>query len=308
MSDVFLSYAREDLSHAERLARALEAAGWSVWWDRSIPAGKTFDEVIEAKLEAARCVVVLWSRAAVASDWVREEASEGKRRGILVPVLIESEVKVPLGFRRIQAADLADWDGSDTDSSFQQLVRDIGSVRTGESRPVLRIVPAPPGARLLFLVEALVIEDDTHLVLGADPVARETHEEPGGLLEAARASIQPVPGMLVVRGERPVRIHAIVHDLDEQPSWREEWVASALGEIIREVGTRELRSISLPILGGVHGSLAADRFAELLRDALAEASVECLDEVWLTVRPDVAAELARRLRALGFEVQERAEE
>jgi hypothetical protein len=175
-------------------------------------------------------------------------------------------------------------------------------------RPILQIIPAPPGTTLVFLVDAVVVEDDTHLVLGADPVPRETREEPGQLLENARASIQPVPGTLVVRGGQPIRFHAIVHDLEEEPSWREEWVASALREVLQEVEARELRSLSLPLLGGVHGSLAPGRFAELLREALAETGVEHLDEVWLTVPPDIAVEIANRLRAIGIEVRERARE
>lgn len=175
------------------------------------------------------------------------------------------------------------------------------------ARPILRIIPAPPGATLVYLVEAQVVEDDTHLVLGADPVPRETREEPGQLLEDARAAIQPAPGTLVVRGGDPVRLHAIVHDLDEDPSWKEEWVTSALREVLREVETRELRSVSLPLLGGVHGTLAPDRFAEILRDALAEVDVESLDEVWVTAPPETAAELAGRFRALGIEVREQAQ-
>jgi hypothetical protein len=123
-------------------------------------------------------------------------------------------------------------------------------------------------------------------VLGADPVPRETREEPGQLLENARASIQPVPGTLVVRGGQPIRFHAIVHDLEEEPSWREEWVVSALREVLQEVGARGLRSLS----------------------ALAETGVEHLDEVWLTVPPDIAVEIANRLRAIGIEVRERARE
>ncbi|MGD2216178.1 MAG: hypothetical protein PVJ64_05455 [Gemmatimonadales bacterium] len=176
------------------------------------------------------------------------------------------------------------------------------------ARRILKIVPAPPGATLVFLVEAQVVEDDTHLVLGSDPRPRETHEEPGQLLENARASIGPAPGTLVVRGERPVRFHAIVHDLDEEPSWREEWVASALREVFREAKARGIRSISLPLLGSVHGSLAPGRFAELLSDALAEKGLEKLDEVWLTVPPDLAVEMANRLRASGYEVLEQAKE
>ena len=41
MSDIFLSYASDDRSRARSLAEALEAQGWSVWWDRIIPAGRT---------------------------------------------------------------------------------------------------------------------------------------------------------------------------------------------------------------------------------------------------------------------------
>jgi hypothetical protein len=103
MSDIFLSYSSEDRERVRPLVRALEWHGWSVWWDRTISPGKTFDQVIDAALEAARCVVVVWSRASVASHWVCTEAEEGRRRERLVPVLIDPDVAFPWrsgGFRR----------------------------------------------------------------------------------------------------------------------------------------------------------------------------------------------------------------
>ena len=127
MSDIFISYAREDRPSAERLAGALEAQGWSVWWDRAIPAGKTFDEVIEKAINAARCVIVLWSKESVPSRWVRTEAEEGARRDVLVPVLIE-EATIPLAFRRIQAADLTGWGGDQAAPAFEQLVGDLAMI------------------------------------------------------------------------------------------------------------------------------------------------------------------------------------
>ncbi len=138
MADIFIGYAREDRRHAERLARALEAQGWSVWWDERIQAGKEFDEVIEQAIDAARCVIVLWSKKSVASDWVREEAQEGKRKGVLVPALIEADVKIPLGFRRMHAADLVGWDGSGTASSFKRLVSDLAARLGSPSEPAAR--------------------------------------------------------------------------------------------------------------------------------------------------------------------------
>jgi len=79
MSSIFISYASEDRERARILAQALEQRGWPVWWDREIPLGKAFDEVIEENLARAQCVLVLWSKASVGSRWVRAEASAAAR-------------------------------------------------------------------------------------------------------------------------------------------------------------------------------------------------------------------------------------
>ena len=124
MSDIFLSYERDNLDAARKLAQALETHGWSVWWDRRIPAGKEFDEVIEEAIGASRSVIVLWSSKSVSSRWVRTEAAEGADRKILVPVLIE-KAKIPFAFRRIHAADFTAWNGKDSEPSFQRLIEDL---------------------------------------------------------------------------------------------------------------------------------------------------------------------------------------
>jgi membrane-associated phospholipid phosphatase len=133
MSAIFISYCRNDRSAAEALSRAFEGAGQSVWWDREIPAGGTFDKMIEDALSAAEVVIVLWSHESVQSRWVRNEAEEAAARNILVPVLIESDVRIPLAFKRIQAADLVGWEGDAASPAFQSLLEDVGR----------RIVPRP---------------------------------------------------------------------------------------------------------------------------------------------------------------------
>jgi len=125
MSDIFVSYAKEDRDRVEPLARALTTHGWDVFWDRAIPTGKTWREVIGAELYAARCVMVVWSRHSIISDWVQEEADVGKERAVLVPVLID-DVKPPLGFRAVQAASLLGWDGAPKSPALAQLLADIG--------------------------------------------------------------------------------------------------------------------------------------------------------------------------------------
>jgi hypothetical protein len=128
MADIFLSYANEDRDRAAQIAALLESVGWLVWWDRRIPAGRTWRAVLEEALVGARCMIVLWSHNSVDSSWVAEEAEEARRQGkTLVPVLIQ-RVEPPMGFRAIQAADLAKWDGSIDDSAVQQLVADLKSL------------------------------------------------------------------------------------------------------------------------------------------------------------------------------------
>ncbi len=121
MSDIFISYSRSDRATAQTLANALQREDWSVWWDPKIPPGKSFDEVIEQALEKAKCVIVLWSKASVRSRWVKVEAAEGNRRGVLLPALIEDDAKIPLEFRYIQASRLTDWRGEAEHTEFGTL-------------------------------------------------------------------------------------------------------------------------------------------------------------------------------------------
>ena len=145
MADIFISYANEDRATAARIAAHLESIGWRVWWDRRIPAGRSWRAVLAAALVDTRCMIVLWSEHSVESPWVAEEAEEARRlQKALVPVMI-GRVEPPIGFRTIQAADLSRWDGSTDHAAVLQLVADLKSligtpdsitVRDGESSPV----------------------------------------------------------------------------------------------------------------------------------------------------------------------------
>ena len=135
MADIFISYARADRPRIARLAQALEHDGWSVWWDREIPPGRSFDEVIEEALAQARCVIVVWSEASVRSEWVKTEAAEAAGRHVLVPILADG-ARIPLEFRRIQAAVFDRWDDPHANQGWSQLHDAVAALVGATGRPV----------------------------------------------------------------------------------------------------------------------------------------------------------------------------
>ena len=139
MTDIFLSYTEKDREQAQRIAAMLEAVGWSVWWDRRIPAGKTWRSVLDKALENMHCMIVLWSSRSIESEWVYEEATEGRRLGKLVPVLIEA-VRPPAGFREIQAADLTHWDVTREFDGMRMLIADLENI-LGKPTPATPSIP-----------------------------------------------------------------------------------------------------------------------------------------------------------------------
>ncbi len=123
-TDIFLSYARTDRSTARIFAECLVQEGFTVWWDASLHSGETFDEVIERNLREAKAVVVLWSKASVASRWVRAEATLADRRNKLAPAIIEPCDR-PIIFELTHAAELSDWTGETSDARWQTFVSDL---------------------------------------------------------------------------------------------------------------------------------------------------------------------------------------
>jgi adenylate cyclase len=108
VADVFVSYARADKARVAPLVAAIEAKGWSVWWDPEISPGQEFDDQIDVALQAAKAVLVVWTPISVVSRWVRGEARDAAERGILVPVRFD-QARLPIDVRAIHTTDLDEW-------------------------------------------------------------------------------------------------------------------------------------------------------------------------------------------------------
>ena len=134
MADVFVSYARSDKARVAPLVAAIEAKGWTVWWDPEISAGQEFDRQIAAELKIAAAVLVVWTPNSVESRWVRGEAREGAERGILVPVRFE-RADLPIDVRALHTTDFDDWEEDPRSPQVQEVIRALGAMIARQSAP-----------------------------------------------------------------------------------------------------------------------------------------------------------------------------
>ena len=146
MSDVFVSYKAEDRRRIKPLVEALQAEGFSVWWDEQIGGGAAWRQAIETELNAAKCVIVIWSTRSVGPDgtFVQDEATRAQQRHVYVPVLID-KVHLPLGFGETQALPLTGWKGKRDDPRYEAVLAAVRRNVGGKRRPAS---PAAPHAHV----------------------------------------------------------------------------------------------------------------------------------------------------------------
>lgn len=171
----------------------------------------------------------------------------------------------------------------------------ISEARVGKMRVAAAPRDAPP-----FPVEAIVFEEDTFLVMSADPTPRNP-KVPMVRIMTQLIETQPrEPGSVVLQGKSPLRMLGIVHDFNRDPSWKEEWIAKVLTKVFEETESMDLQSLALPLLGTVYGSLETRRFIELLVQAFRENGPKRLRALWLVVPAGETSETIKRLR---FEIE-----
>jgi hypothetical protein len=142
-------------------------------------------------------------------------------------------------------------------------------------------VIAAPETSPLFRIDAIAYEEDTWLMMSAEPEIAGPPEHPIRLMtDLIEARPQPV-GSVVVRGKNPLRFLAIVHDVNQDPTWREQWVEASLEIIFKESERRRLKAIGLPLLGTKHGRLEKKRFIFLLCRVLKRTPLKHLKHLWL---------------------------
>ncbi len=192
----FLSYSHADQDRVRQLANALEQAGISVWWDTLIEGGAVFAKSVEVALARCDVVIVAWSKVSVSSDWVLDEASQGRDMRKLVPVSLDGTMP-PLGFRQYLSVDLLGWRGDSQASQIATIVRGVEAVagRTTDASAYHGKLHAPssPQPARLSRRTMLLATAGSALAGAAGIIAWRTGRLGGGATAATGNSIAVLP-------------------------------------------------------------------------------------------------------------------
>ncbi|QIK95794.1 TIR domain-containing protein [Sphingomonas sp. HDW15A] len=214
MADVFISYSRSDEKSAARVASALLKSGYSVWWDADLPAHRAYSEVIETHLKDAKAVIVLWSKDAVASQWVRAEADVARNAHKLVQLSLDGTMP-PLPFNQLQCASLKGWRGGTSHAGWGKLRNSVaelvGEAVPGQAKAEPRWWTTPKiglaaAAFLLLLFAAILIpryfqseeEKPVVAVLPFETLDKKDASLVAGIWEDTRQAIGRNPQLLVL--------------------------------------------------------------------------------------------------------------
>ena len=252
MSDIFISYARTTEPRARAIAEALREQGFSVWRDDDLSAHNNFAQEIEARLGAAKAVLVIWSEDAVRSEWVQSEADRARQVRKLVQVRIDGAA-LPMPFDRIHCADLSD-ENLDT-QTWRKLVATLGEM-TGAA-PALPLSLPDESARASLKPSIAVMPFAN---LSNDPEQAYFVE---GIVEEIVAALSRYKSIEVVAAGGTMA--AMGRPLSPQAAARDLGVRYLLEGSVRKAASRVRISVHL-----VEAETGRELWTDRLEDALAD--------------------------------------
>ncbi|HLO25075.1 MAG TPA: hypothetical protein VK187_03110 [Geobacteraceae bacterium] len=170
----------------------------------------------------------------------------------------------------------------------------------GDGRPCpvrIRVTPPDEGPA----VDAVVLEEDTWLILSTGPEVTAPADHAVRLLTELHEAEPLAPGTVLVREEHPLKLLAVVHDFGADPCCRPEWIEAALAGILRICRERQLRSLLLPLLGVRHGRVRPEDVVPLIARTIRSDGAAQLATVHLQVPAGNRATVEQLLSALPEE-------
>jgi adenylate cyclase len=253
---IFLSYAREDVESAKKLAEAVGRAGHEVWWDRHIQGGSRFTTEIDRALKDSEVVVVLWTDASIESAWVQDEAAEGRDTGRLVPVSLNG-CRAPLGFRQFHTVAL-EWDENGDPKPMDELLQALDKTAGIATAAKASEKTAEDQARKTISICVLPFVN-----MSGDP---EQEYFSDGITEDIITDLSKVSALLVIARNTSFTFKGKVMDVKDVARALE--VTHVLEGSVRKAGDR-VRITAQLIDAATGGHVWADRYDRDLTDIFA---------------------------------------
>lgn len=174
MTDVFLSYKRDDRAVVAQLAATLRDLGFAVWFDTSLSPGEVFSDEIDRQLQSCSAVLVCWSPTATQSNWVKGEALKAldKHKLVACQVVGEGALELPTPFNSVHAENLEEWLKSPnaTDPAWKNVLRRLGKLCNRTDVESWGVMPANASAGQLR--DWISANEESPLLIAADATLR----------------------------------------------------------------------------------------------------------------------------------------
>ena len=162
-----------------------------------------------------------------------------------------------------------------------QLIWDINKFRCHVNQVELAIAPAkfPP-----FTVGAIIEEQDTALILDESDEIRDPGNKPLWFY-ANKLDQQSLldPGQVITRDTQPLRLQAIIHDLESEPICNELWIFQAIQQAFEIAENRQISALLCPLLGCKFGKIAPRQFFSLLLEIVNRQRPAPVERLWISV-------------------------
>jgi len=159
---------------------------------------------------------------------------------------------------------------------------------------------AAPWSLAPFPCDVVVEEQDTFLMMGESNELPDNDDKTWYLAHKMEQQEALKPGSVIVKHyQNPLRLMAIVNDVEQEPVCREEWVWSALMNIFELTAMQKLSSMALPLLGTRYGRLDANRSMDLLQRTLMSKRASALRRLWLILPPKTSCRMLSVFRGGG---------
>lgn len=143
---------------------------------------------------------------------------------------------------------------------------------------IIRILPPD---RPLPMVDAIVEEQDTNLLLGKTTSIEETSTSYPMLVKKMERQKPLSPGNVIVQRTLPKCFISIIYDIEGTPICRDEWINSALNNILEKCVTFRIGTLAMPLPGVAHGKFSELKAMDMILKNLQIRRARYPRKIWI---------------------------